>query len=81
MALNLLSLHRPVGSSTIQKEVFDMLRLLFVFIGNIILLPINIILLIPRLAFKILLNNRAGLWITAGGKKRIIEVDGNVRIR
>ena len=58
-----------------------MLRMLFVFIGNILLLPINIVLIIPRLLYKMVINNKAGLWITAGQNKKIIEAEGDVKIR
>jgi len=40
-----------------------MLRLIFVFIGNIFLFVLNVILLIPRLLIKILINNKAKIWI------------------
>jgi hypothetical protein len=58
-----------------------MFRLLFIFIGNVLLLPVNLVLLIPRLLYKIIINNKAGLWITIGGKKKIIEVNGRVNIK
>ncbi len=58
-----------------------MLRVLFVFLGNILLLPVNIILLLPRLAYKIIVNNKAAIWISAGGKKKILEVDGSVKVK
>lgn len=40
-----------------------MLRIILVFLGNVLLLPINILLLIPRLLFKVLINNKAAVWI------------------
>jgi hypothetical protein len=58
-----------------------MLRVIVIIFVNILLLPVNIVLLIPRLIYKILINNKAGFWITFGGKKTIIETDGNVKIK
>ncbi len=58
-----------------------MLRLLFIFLGNVLLLPVNLIFFIPRLLYKVIVNNKSGLWITVGGKKKIIEVDGKVKMR
>jgi len=39
-----------------------MIRLLFVFIGNIFLFVLNIVLVIPRLLWKVLINNQAKIW-------------------
>jgi len=44
-----------------------MLRLLIILIGNILLIPINIVLLPLRLLYKILINNKARLWLWCGG--------------
>ncbi len=58
-----------------------MLRLLFTFIFFIILLPINLVFFPIRLIWKMLFNHKAGLWISLGSNKKIIETTGNVRIR
>ena len=58
-----------------------MLAVLFRLIGNIILIIPNIVLLIVRIPYKLLVNNRAGLWIVLGKQKTTLEVDGKVKIR
>lgn len=58
-----------------------MLRLVFLFIANVFLLPINLLLLIPRLIYKLVINNRAGVWIIVGRHRTTFEVDGTVKVR
>ena len=58
-----------------------MLKAIFILLGNIIVLPINLILFIPRLIYKLIVNFDASLWIVVGKKKKILEVDGNVKIK